>query len=86
MQRDGLLRRLDPQAVDERAAAGEVLTQCVAAPAGAGNVELKPGMTEAEVVRALGAPQKKVAFGAKTIWSYEGFTITMVNGKVTDVK
>jgi len=50
------------------------------------NVELKVGMTEAEVVRALGQPQKRVTFGPKTIWTYEGFTVTIVGGKVTDVK
>ena len=59
------------------------------APAGAhggGATELAPGMTEAQVVRALGEPQKKVAFGAKHIWTYDGFTVTFVGGKVTDVK
>lgn len=50
------------------------------------NVELRVGMTEAELVRALGQPQKKVTFGPKSIWTYEGFTITIVGGKVTDVK
>lgn len=58
--------------------------------AAAGNessgVEIKPGMTEAQVVHSLGAPQKKVAFGAKTLWTYDGFTVTFVGGKVTDVK
>ena len=49
-------------------------------------VELKAGMTQAQVVRALGEPQKKVAFGAKVIWTYDGFTVTFVDGKVTDVK
>ena len=49
-------------------------------------VEIKPGMTQAQVVRSLGEPQKKVAFGAKNIWTYAGFTVTFVDGKVTDVK
>jgi hypothetical protein len=56
------------------------------APGGAGGVEIQPGMTEFQVVRALGEPQKKVAFGAKTLWTYDGFTVTFVGGKVTDVK
>lgn len=56
------------------------------AAATAGGVELKPGMTQAQVVRTLGEPQKKVAFGPKTIWTYDGFTVTFVDGKVTDVK
>ena len=49
-------------------------------------VEIKPGMTQAQVVHSLGEPQKKVAFGAKTLWTYDGFTVTFVGGKVTDVK
>lgn len=53
---------------------------------GSSGVEIKPGMTQAEVVRSLGEPQKKVAFGAKTLWTYDGFTVTFVDGKVTDVK
>ena len=58
-----------------------------AAPAGdSSGVEIKPGMTESQVVKSLGAPQKKVAFGAKTLWTYDGFTVTFVGGKVTDVK
>ena len=53
---------------------------------GGDNTELKPGMTQAQVTRAIGEPQKKVAFGAKTLWTYDGFTVTFVDGKVTDVK
>jgi membrane-associated protease RseP (regulator of RpoE activity) len=49
-------------------------------------IEVKPGMTQAQVVSALGEPRKKVAFGAKTLWTYDGFTVTFVGGKVTDVK
>jgi membrane-associated protease RseP (regulator of RpoE activity) len=49
-------------------------------------IEVKPGMTQAQVVDALGEPKKKVAFGAKTLWTYDGFTVTFVGGKVTDVK
>ncbi len=58
----------------------------VAPPAEPSGVEIKPGMTPAQVVRSLGEPQKKVAFGAKNIWTYDGFTVTFVDGKVTDVK
>jgi len=58
----------------------------VAPPAGASGVEIKPGMTPSQVVRSLGDPQKKVAFGSKSIWTYDGFTVTFVDGKVTDVK
>ena len=51
----------------------------------AGNVELKKGMTEAEVVRALGQPRKKVGLGERTVWTYDGFSVTFTAGKVTDM-
>jgi hypothetical protein len=55
------------------------------APAASGSVELKPGMTEAEVVRALGQPRKKVALGARTVWTYDGFSVTFTGGKVSSL-
>jgi hypothetical protein len=51
-----------------------------------GDVELKVGMTEADLVRGMGQPQKKVSFGPKSVWTYDGFTVTLVGGKVTDIK
>lgn len=48
--------------------------------------EIKPGMTEKEVLAGLGAPTKKVAFGKKTQWVYKNMTIVFEAGKVTDVK
>jgi hypothetical protein len=50
-----------------------------------GNVELKKGMTEAEVVKALGPPRKKVGLGERTVWSYDGFSVTFTGGKVSDL-
>lgn len=51
-----------------------------------GDVQLRVGMTEAELQRALGKPVKKVTFGAKSVWTYDAFTVTVVDGKVTDIK
>jgi hypothetical protein len=68
---------------------GRNLASAPARPAsssGSEGTDLKPGMTQAQVTRALGEPAKKVSFGAKTIWTYDGFTVTFVDGKVTDVK
>jgi hypothetical protein len=53
--------------------------------ADSGSVELKPGMTESEVVRALGQPRKKVALGARTVWTYDGFRVTFTGGKVSSL-
>ena len=53
---------------------------------GSSGVELKPGMTEVEVVKLLGQPREKVAFGAKSLWRYEGFSITFQSGRVVDMK
>ena len=55
------------------------------AAADSGSVELKPGMTESEVVRALGQPRKKVALGARTVWTYDGFRVTFTGGKVSSL-
>ncbi|HEY7510135.1 MAG TPA: PDZ domain-containing protein [Vicinamibacteria bacterium] len=55
------------------------------AASGGGSVELKKGMSEAEVVRALGQPRKKVTLGARTVWSYDGFSVTFTGGKVSDM-
>lgn len=54
--------------------------------AGSGSVELKPGMSEAEVVRLLGQPREKVAFGQKSLWKYDGYSVTFQGGRVVDMK
>jgi len=55
------------------------------APAASSNVELKKGMTEAEVVRALGQPRRKIGLGERTVWSYDGFSVTFSGGKVSEL-
>lgn len=47
---------------------------------------IAPGMTEADVLKAMGAPEKKVSFGSKAQWSYRGMQVVFDNGKVVDVK
>lgn len=49
-------------------------------------VQLRVGMTEAELLRALGEPNKKVSFPPKSVWTYDAFTVTLTSGKVTDIK
>ncbi|WP_058187344.1 hypothetical protein [Terracidiphilus gabretensis] len=44
------------------------------------------GMTEAEVLKAMGVPQKKVNFGNKSMWNYRGMQVVFEDHKVTDVK
>jgi len=56
------------------------------AAADSGSVELKPGMTESEVVRVLGQPRKKVALGARAVWTYDGFRVTFTGGKVSSLE
>jgi hypothetical protein len=51
-----------------------------------GSVELKPGMTELEVVRLLGEPREKVAFGSKLLWRYDGYSVTFQKGRVVDMQ
>jgi hypothetical protein len=45
-----------------------------------------PGMTPAEVTKAMGEPQKKVTVGQKSLWTYKGMQVVFENDKVTDVK
>lgn len=49
-------------------------------------VSLKPGMTELEVVKVLGQPREKVAFGQKSLWRYDSVSITFQDGRLVDMK
>lgn len=55
-------------------------------PSGGNTVELEVGMSEAELVRGMGQPQKRISFGPKSVWTYDGFTVTVVAGRVSEVK
>ncbi len=56
-------------------------------PAGeAAEAEITLGMTTDEVYENLGEPKKKVSFGGKTLWDYDGFQVVFEEGKVIDVK
>ncbi len=50
------------------------------------NVEIEPGMTKEDIIKALGEPLKTIAFGQKTILNYEDLTIELQDNKVTNVK
>jgi len=50
------------------------------------NISLKPGMTELEVMKLMGQPREKVAFGAKSLWRYDAVSITFENGRLVDMK
>lgn len=56
------------------------------APAPSKEFEIKLGMSEAEILRGVGEPQKRVAFNGKSVWTYDAFTITFQGGKVVDIK
>jgi hypothetical protein len=55
-------------------------------PAAPSDTSIEPGMTTAQVTKALGEPEKKVNFGQKSLWTYKGMQVVFENGKVTDVK
>jgi len=50
------------------------------------DVSIEPGMTPSQVVKMMGEPLKKVAFGQKALWTYKGMQIVFTSDKVTDVK
>jgi hypothetical protein len=53
---------------------------------GSGDTSIAPGMAEAQVLEAMGTPDKKVTFGEKSLWNYRGLQVVFEEGKVTDVK
>lgn len=57
-----------------------------AAPVATQDASIAPGMTEADVLKTMGAPEKKVNFGSKAQWSYRGMQVVFDGGKVVDVK
>lgn len=50
------------------------------------NADITPGMTEEQVQSKLGAPDKKVNFGTRSLWNYRGLQVVFEGGKVSDVK
>jgi hypothetical protein len=50
------------------------------------DISVTPGMSESQVLSSMGAPDKKVTFGKKSMWNYRGMQIVFEDGKVTDVK
>ena len=57
-----------------------------AAPSPSQDASIEPGMTEAQVQAVMGAPDKKVMFGRKSLWNYRGMQVVFEEGRVTDVK
>jgi len=78
-----LEKRGQPSSV---ASAPVVANAPIAAPAATQEANIALGMTEADVLKAMGAPEKKVSFGSKAQWSYRGMQVVFDNGKVVDVK
>lgn len=68
------------------ASSAAVAPAAAAAPAATQDATIAPGMTEADVLKAMGAPEKKVSFGGKAQWSYRGMQVVFDGGKVVDVK
>jgi hypothetical protein len=50
------------------------------------NVEIQPGTSKEDVIKALGDPLKTITFGKKTILKYEDITIELEESKVVEVK
>lgn len=57
-----------------------------AAAKSANDASIAPGMSESQVLEAMGAPEKKVIFGKKSLWNYRGLQVVFEDGRVTDVK
>jgi hypothetical protein len=61
-------------------ALGEPQTQAVK------RIEIEPGLSEEELTKILGPPERAVVFGRKTILSYSDITIELEENSVIDVK
>jgi hypothetical protein len=49
-------------------------------------IEIQPGMSKDEVIKAMGEPLKTVVFGKKTILKYADVTIELEEDKVSELK
>ena len=49
-------------------------------------IEIQPGISQQEIINALGPPQKTVVFGKKTILNYPGISVELEGDRATDVK
>lgn len=78
--------RQEPAAAPVPAAARPTPVAASQEPVATQEASIAPGMTEADVLKAMGAPEKKVSFGSKAQWSYRGMQVVFDNGKVVDVK
>jgi len=49
-------------------------------------IEIRPGISEEEIINALGAPEQTIVFGNKTILNYPGISVELEDNRATDVK
>jgi Zn-dependent protease with chaperone function len=75
-----------PRANDGNVSALASTTSAPGAPSGSTRKEIKPGMSATEVRALFGKPKEEVVFGAKSSWTYPGFTVVFEAGRVTEVK
>ena len=49
-------------------------------------IEIQPGISQQEIINALGPPQQTVVFGKKTILNYPGISVELEDDRAADVK
>jgi hypothetical protein len=49
-------------------------------------IEIRPGISEQEIINALGVPEQTIVFGNKTILNYPGISVELQDERATDVK
>jgi len=49
-------------------------------------IEIRPGISQEEIINALGPPQQTVVFGKKTILNYPGISVELEDDRAADVK
>lgn len=50
------------------------------------SILLKEGMSEEQVIQAVGAPLQKVQMGDRTVWKYSGYSLLFEGGTLKDIR
>jgi len=81
-----LIERRAPQGQSAKAPQDSVPSPAAPAAKPSEEASITPGMSESQVLGAMGGPEKKVIYGKKSLWNYRGMQVVFEDSKVTDVK
>jgi hypothetical protein len=50
------------------------------------SILLSKGMSEDQVVRAVGSPLQRIELGKKTVWRYSGYSLLFEGGALVEIR